>query len=235
MKEIFFIVTLIFAFSSYRQKVRSSDTTSLSSKQSVVLADVYGKHKRADTASSKPISKDVVAINALKNYYPGADTVSSKIKVIYKDETKKYGRNNDPAYIVNGALINSEHFPKLASIKPENIKEIKVASVDTQIGNSKYHGIIFITTKDDYKPKPVSLNDLKLKYTNIRGKSTVFQIDGNIVNGDCHEYFIDENYILQIIVDKFENKNEGLSFDIINILTKSEENIKKSKEVRIRG
>lgn len=73
------------------------------------------------------------------------------------------------------------------------------------------------------------MNNLKLKYTNVKDNSTIFKIDDEIINADYENYLVDEKYILRIIVEKFENKN------IINLTTKTPENIKKSKEIIIRG
>ena len=49
------------------------------------------------------------------------------------------------------------------------------------------------------------------------------------------KYFVDENYILNIIVEKVENKAEKLKFKLIKLLTRTEENIKESKIIHIRG
>ena len=55
------------------------------------------------------------------------------------------------------------------------------------------------------------------------------------MNVDYDKYLVDENYILSIVVEKFENQNEKLNLNFIKLVTKSEENMKKSKEIRIRG
>jgi hypothetical protein len=60
-------------------------------------------------------------------------------------------------------------------------------------------------------------------------------IDNEIINGDYDKCIVDENYLLRISIEKVENRKEKLHFNLIQILTKSEENIKKSKEIRIRG
>ena len=46
---------------------------------------------------------------------------------------------------------------------------------------------------------------------------------------------VDEKFILKIIVEKYENKEEKLNVSFLNLITKTEENIKKSKEIIIRG
>ena len=74
-----------------------------------------------------------------------------------------------------------------------------------------------------------------MKFTNIKENSTIFKIDDSIINGNYENYLVDENNILKINVEKFENNAEKLNINIITIVTKSEENIKKSKEIILRG
>ena len=63
----------------------------------------------------------------------------------------------------------------------------------------------------------------------------IFTIDGTIINSDYDKYLVDENYLLQIIVDKIFIAKEIIDLGLIKLLTKSQENIRKSKEIRIRG
>ena len=81
----------------------------------------------------------------------------------------------------------------------------------------------------------ISLNDLKSKYTNLKNTPTIFMIDNEIINGDYDKYIVDENYLLRISIETIENRKEKLHFNLIQILTKTEENIRKSKEIIIRG
>ena len=150
------------------------------------------------------------------------------IKVIYKNEIKN---DKKPAYFINGKLANESI---LRSINPNEIETVNVEKENIEIENVKYYGKLYIVTKSTYKPKFISLNNLKLKYTNIKDNSTIFQIDDEIINADYDKYLVNENYILSIVVDKFENQNEKLKLNLIKLVTKSEENIKNS-EIRIRG
>jgi hypothetical protein len=151
------------------------------------------------------------------------------IKVIYKNEIKN---DKKPAYFINGKLANESI---LRSINPNEIETVNVEKENIEIENVKYYGKLYIVTKSTYKPKLISLNNLKFKYTNIKDNSTIFKIDDELINADYENNLVDENYILKIIVEKFENKNEKLNINFINLITKSEENIKKSKEIIIRG
>jgi hypothetical protein len=151
------------------------------------------------------------------------------IKVIYKSniENKKI-----PAYFINGKLANESI---LKSFNPNEIATMTVEMGEVEIDNVKYFGKILIETKDNYKPKFISLTNLKLKHTNIKENSIIFQIDDEIINADYDKYLVDENYILRVVVEKFENQNGKLNLNFIKLVTKSEENKKKSKEIRIRG
>lgn len=103
-----------------------------------------------------------------------------------------------------------------------------------KIDTIKYYGKIFITTKKPYKPKIISLSNLKTKYLKSLKGPIIFQIDNEQVIGDYDQYPIDEKYILKIIVEDFENKKEKLKLHFIKIILKTEENIKKANN-RIRG
>jgi hypothetical protein len=46
---------------------------------------------------------------------------------------------------------------------------------------------------------------------------------------------VDENYLLQIVVDKVDLKSEKKDLYLVKLLTRTPENVRKSKEIRIRG
>ncbi|MDI3321193.1 hypothetical protein [Pinibacter soli] len=151
----------------------------------------------------------------------------STIKVIYRNKLKPVTQT---AYYLNGTFFGSS----MPSINPNTIESIDVLHADT-INGIQYNGKILIKTKVSYTPKPITLNELKFKYTNITDNPVVFMIDGDIINADYDKYLIDENNVLQIIVDEINNPKEKLQLEFVKVLTKTEENIKKSKEIRIRG
>lgn len=151
------------------------------------------------------------------------------IKVVYKNENQN---NKKPAYFLNNKIVNESI---LRTINPNEISTVNVEKENIEIENVTYYGKIYFTTKSTYKPKLISLNSLKLKFTNIKENSTIFKIDDSIINGNYENYLVDENNILKINVEKFENNAEKLNINIITIVTKSEENIKKSKEIILRG
>lgn len=146
------------------------------------------------------------------------------IKVTYTNG----GNDKQPiGYFLNGIFLSDF---SLLNIDPENIDSLNIINEDFQIDSINYQGKILITTKPGYNPDFISLNDLRDKFTNLKNKATAFMIDGNIVNADYENYFIDENYVLQIIVDNIKNIKENIDLGFIKILTRTKENIEKSKE-----
>lgn len=150
------------------------------------------------------------------------DTVIKVVNVI------KYKGAKKPAYFLNGEIV-SQSVTKF--LDPNKIESVNVEKENIEIGNIKYTGKITIVTKNNYKPNLISLNELRLKYTTVPENGAVFQIDNEIADGDYKTYLIDKNYILKIVVNKLENPD----ISIIKVLSKSEENIKKSNEIIIRG
>ena len=160
------------------------------------------------------------------------ETVSENDTIITVNYLNKIESNRKPAYFINGELTNES---VLKTLNPSVIATVNVDKSNIEIENVNYDGKLYIVTKSTYKPKLISLNNLKLKYTSIKENSTIFKIDNEIINADYGNYVVDENYILKINVEKFENSEERLKFNIVNLITKTEENIKKSKEIIIRG
>ena len=153
-------------------------------------------------------------------------TKDTTLKVVYTNKTNNPLRR---AYFIN------EKFVANLLVDPDFIANINIVKGEIQIDGIKYNGQIFIRTKIDYSPKLITLAALKDKYTDFKNRPVIFAIDGDIVNADYDAYVIDENYVLQIVVDNIKNVKENIDLGLIKLLTKSEGNIKKLKEIRIRG
>ena len=134
--------------------------------------------------------------------------------------------------------LNEKLFDKriLLTINPNKIKLIDIKSNEVKIDSIKYSGQVFFQLEKDYNPTFISLTDLKLKYTNLKNKPSIFMIDNNIINGDYSKCIVDANYILEIIVEIIEDKEENLKINLIKIKTKTDENIRelKTKHIRLR-
>jgi len=167
----------------------------------------------------------LILLNAVAHGQP--NSADSTIKVLYADKTTN---EKPPAFFINGMFAGNSLL-----IKPGDIDSLSVVKKEFLIDSIKYNGQIHIFTKKSYRPKIISLTALKKKYTNLGNKSVVFTIDGNFVNSDYDKYLVDENNLLQIVVDKLFIPKENVDLGLIKLLTKSEENIKKSKEIIIRG
>lgn len=151
------------------------------------------------------------------------------IRVVYIDKSVS---EKKPAFYLNGQFVCAT---LLKTLNPDFIEGINVEKQEIEIEGIKYYGRILINTKSTYKPKLISLNDLKLKYTDLKSTSTIFMIDNEIINEDYDKSLVDEDYILKISIEKIKNKSERLNLNLVKILTRTEENLKKSREIIIRG
>jgi hypothetical protein len=179
--------------------------------------NAFGQIKNIKVPEVKNLSSQAILQN---------DT-SLKVTYVNKNVSDK-----SPAYYLNGQLADESI---LNTLNPNSIKDIRIEEQELVEGTKKFYGQIFIATKDNYELKLISLTDLKIKYTELKKGSTFFMIDNEIINDDYDKYLVDENYIFRIFVEKIENKKERLKFNLVRIMTKTEENIRKSKEIRIRG
>ena len=152
------------------------------------------------------------------------------ILVVEYSNSKNIGLQ--PAYYINGKFANHT---ALITIDPQSIDSIYIEKKEIETENKKYYGQVFITMKKEYTPKLISLSDLVQKYTNLKNGITIFMIDNYIIKEDYDQCLIDEKYILKIIVDTIEMGNEKPDINVVRLLTKSKENIEKSKEIKIRG
>ena len=137
-----------------------------------------------------------------------------------------------PAFYINAKQVNGKI---LKTLNPMHIESINVVKHDIKIEETKYNGQIYIQLKPDYRPEIVSLSDIKSKYTSLAKDSSIFMIDNEVISGDYRQYMVDEKYILKIVVQRIVNKEEDQPINVIRLLTRTEENIKKSKEVFLRG
>ena len=137
-----------------------------------------------------------------------------------------------PVYYINGEIVNQT---VIKTIDPQLIDSMHVERKEIVIKDKKYYGQIFLKMKKEYHPKLISLTDLGSKYLGQTSNPIIFMIDDDIIKGDYGNYLVDEKFILKIIVDNVEDKEQKLNVEIVRLLTKNKENIKKAKEIRIRG
>jgi hypothetical protein len=86
------------------------------------------------------------------------------------------------------------------------------------------------------KTESVSDTIIKVTYVNkdISEREPAYYLNGQLVFENILKT-INPKIIEDIRVEKIENSKERLKFDLVRIWTRTEENIRKSKEIRIRG
>ena len=149
--------------------------------------------------------------------------------VVYREDTM----NNNTLWYLNGQVIDQQ---VLSTIDPSKIEEVKVDKRIVEFNEILYGGIIYVITSEDYSPKLISLNNLRAKYLNMPDSiSTLFLLDGEVVNMDYDEFVVDENYILKIEAQVVDNSKEDLDIVVIKLITRSKENLEEANTIRIRG
>ena len=158
---------------------------------------------------------------------------NSEIKVIYKDSLTKFHSKNKPVGIfVNGIFINEN---LISTINPDKIDTVKIEKESFEKNGKKYFGKILLEMKSNYNPTFISLKKLTSKYLTLNTSPIIFQIDENIINEDYNEYLVDENFILKIILNKIKTTEKETEINLIKLITKTPENIKKANQIIIRG
>lgn len=154
-----------------------------------------------------------------------------EVKVSYKySEPQKWSL---PTFVINKTFMTNN----IGWINPDYIKEINVLK-QTDADRHKESDKILITLKDSIKLNMISLSDLKKKY--IKGTSLycIYQINESIFTLKAEDCLINENSILSISVDKINSKDsitgKEIEIELIEILTDTKENIRKSKEIILR-
>ena len=195
----------------------------------LILVDSYSQSltgKVPGVTISQQLSGKVPGVTISKPYSAN-DTV---IKVIYNKP--RILSNKKPAFYINGTLVNQNI---LRTLNQTEIETMTAKKEEFKIDTIKYYGKILITTKKPYKPKIISLSNLKAKYLKSLKGPVIFQIDNEQVIGDYDQYPIDEKYILKIIVEDFENEKEKLKLHFVKLVTRTEENVKHANKIIIRG
>ena len=169
-------------------------------------------------------NKGILSAEKLK-FLMEKDTV---VRVVYNKENSN---ENNPAYFVNDFQLNTS---SIRFIEPNTIENIVVEKDIFEANGRKYIGKIHIKLKENIEFKPISINALKTKYLDLPEFNTIFMIDGKIVYDNFNEVIVNERNIYKIEVQLLDNENEKLKLNIVNIITRTENNIKKYEEIRIK-
>lgn len=141
-------------------------------------------------------------------------------------------KNNDlsPLVYLNNQYV--EHL-SLKTIYPDIIEKIEIEKDSVNLNGNKYYGKIFISLKKGYKPALISLNELKRKYTNVTSP-TIFTINREIIEEDYNKVLLDEKFIHNIEISEITIPKEEIDITMINIFTRTQENIENSNRIYIR-
>ena len=146
---------------------------------------------------------------------------NSELKVFYSDKSSEFHSDQKPAGIfVNDKFIGSQKV--LNFINQDKIETINIEKEKFKLNGTEYYGKIYIKMKSDYNPKFLTLKKLS-------------EIDEKVVENSSNEILVDENFILKIIVEKIITSENNTEINLIRLITKTPENIKKANEIRIKG
>lgn len=150
-------------------------------------------------------------------------------QVIYKNNPSS---RKNTAWFVNNQFVGESG---IKALNPDLIASVNVEKKNEKIDDISYDGKVTLTMKENYHPKFITLNELKSKYTILKDLPVLFMVENEIIQEDYDKCMVDENYLLQIVVDKVDLKNKKMNFYLVKLLTRTPENSRKSKEIRIRG
>jgi hypothetical protein len=151
-------------------------------------------------------------------------------KVFYNTQKEE----QKPTFYINGKFLGSSLF-----FDSKKIEKIEVKKVNIEVDGILYYGQIYITTTENCHPNFITLAAIEKEYLGKSEARCIIMIDSKIVKEEHTSVFIDKNYILKIEIEKVDaiSPIQAIAtekIDFINIFTITEENIKKSEEIRIR-
>ena len=137
-----------------------------------------------------------------------------------------------PAYFLNGHLVDETFVRCMDAQKIENIEVIRDS---IKIENVQYYGQIRIESKRDYQPKIISLKDLILKYTALTAPPDIIMIEERLYTEDYEHKYVDEKYILKIVVQELKSDNRDGKLILAKLITRTEQNVAEANRIIIRG
>ena len=58
-------------------------------------------------------------------------------------------------------------------------------------------------------------------------------IDNDIIKDNYKDYLVDEKYILKNVVDAIDNIDEKFHFQVVRLITKTDENLKRANAIML--
>lgn len=157
---------------------------------------------------------------------------NSEIKIL-RNIKNTYLNQSPIGIFADGELIGNQS--SLDFINSDKITTLKVEKKRFEKNGINYNGKILVEMKPDYKPKFVTLKSLTEKYLTLNKNPILYQINEKVLESNETEFLIDEKFILKIIPTQIKTSNNKIEINLIQITTKTAENIKKANEIRIIG
>lgn len=178
----------------------------------LLTMNAFGQTKEADLIKPKGIVE-----------------VTEAIRVVYNNNVTAI---NQPVWYLDSIPMGKSQLV----FNPDDIKNLAVLKDASEGAGS---GEVYITTKKDKSYNFLTLEEIKEKYVKSPQPVAIYMIDGKLIQTDLSTYKVDEKYILSISVlssDDFSYlKEEQRKLSIINIITRTKENIEKANVIHIRG
>ncbi len=149
--------------------------------------------------------------------------LDSTIKVSVIKEAK-----SSPAFFLNGKFTYSG---TMEFLDFEMIKTLNIVKESFEYKGVIYDRKVLVETKEDYKPVLMSLRKIVKKYVKVEVGKTLFMLNEKVLDVDLDEAMVDKKYVFKIEIQQLVHQD----LSVVKILTKTKENIEKSKIVRIRG
>lgn len=160
------------------------------------------------------------------------DSTNGNFKTIKFEKSKTKFKN--PIVYLDSLIISQN---SLQFLNADDIQDLKIEKGKFEINGLTYNGKILIKSKNPNQSKFVTLKEISDKFTDCNSKHSIYKINNNYIFDDISLYKIEIKNILNITIissDLFENLSEKINFDIIQILTKTKENMNRPQQIIIR-
>lgn len=157
---------------------------------------------------------------------------NSELKVIYKDSLNEFQPNKKPAIFIDGIFTKDESI--LRTIDMKKIESFEIKKENYVNNGVEFFGKILIKTDSSYNPKFMTLKAFSEKHIKLNTNPVLFQIDEYFVNASFDAYFIDENYILKIIIDTIKTTDKSIEINLVKLITRTPKNIEKANQIIIK-
>ncbi|WP_010255789.1 hypothetical protein [Myroides injenensis] len=178
--------------------------------------------KKAITSAILLLATLNISAQEKKHTYTLEDTTPI---TVFENKSK-----NTVLYLVNDTAINEG----INTILPNVIKEMKVENSAIERDGIIYNSTVKIILKEDYTPELLPVHEFINKYTLLGSEPYLFAIDGKLINGLPSDVTIDGKNIMQIKVTKIDRSELLPDFYFINLITRTEDNVKKANEIKIK-